>query len=340
VPIQIIALSFTWESARGLALLLAAGWVLFALSVIGHTIGRLTRPPRRTYASAVSRGRPGDPSELPVPREFRSWTFRSRGRDMPAWEIACGGEDFGGVNRERPDGSPSGTGRERTFILTHGWGDSRIGGLSRIEFFAPLASRLILWDMPGHGESPGVCSLGTGEVDDLLALIEHSCGPGEDVVLVGWSLGAGVSIAAARLASGNDGAAGARIVGVIAESPYRLAATPAKNVLRERRMPYRWNVPAALWCIGVEAGVGIRWRGFDRAGLAARLQCPLLVIHGEEDAISPLEDGRAIASAARGGEVVAIPGAGHHGIWTDAASASIAGAAVRRFASALRSAGA
>ena len=121
-------------------------------------------------------------------------------------------------------------------------------------------------------------------------------------MLFGWSLGAGVSIAAAAECE--------RVVGVIAESPYRLAATPAGNVLQARSMPWRVNLPLALRLVGSEA----EWRGFDRCDVAARLRVPLLVIHGEADVVSPIEDGRAIAAAGRGEFVPLV--AGHNDVWT------------------------
>src|SRR3954469_12073810 len=44
--------------------------------------------------------------------------------------------------------------------------------------------------------------------------------------------------------------------------------------------------------------------------LCARVRCPVLVIHGEEDGIIPLERGRALAEAT-GGRLEVIPGSGH-----------------------------
>jgi pimeloyl-ACP methyl ester carboxylesterase len=212
-------------------------------------------------------------------------------------------------------------------VLSHGWGDSRVGSLSRASALLPLASRIVMWDMPGHGEAPGTCSLGAREPDALLALLARIA-PCEPVVLFGWSLGAGVSIAtASRLADAP--LPGVSLAGVIAEAPYRLARTPARNVLVNFGMPHRLNLPLALACIGIDARIGPRWQGFDRAALAARLRAPLLVIHGVLDDVSPVEDGRAIAAAAPEGTIVELPEAGHHGIWTTPLHATRATDAVR-----------
>lgn len=281
--------------------LLLIGLAIVMVALIGHTVYSLTHPPRRTYASAVARSRAGDPSEIPPaeggPRAFESWTFESRDNALPVWDMR--GDD--------PHGP--------VMIVTHGWGDSRIGSLSRASALAPLASRLVLWDMPGHGDAPGTSTLAAREPSDLVALIDRLEGTAS-IVLVGWSMGAAVSLVAAN-------ARAERVIGVIAESPYRLPETPARNALIASYLPYRVNLPVAMWLVGVEVGAGPRWNRpepFDRARWAAGLKCPLLVIHGGEDRISPLGDGRTIAEAAERGRLLVVDGAGHDGIWTNPAS--------------------
>lgn len=305
----------------GLALLLAIGFAVFVLAAAWYTGWMLTHPPRRTYASAVARGRPGEPSELPTPRAFESWTFTSHGAEFPVWEIAG-------------DLPPS---RGPTIILTHGWADSRVGGLIRIAALAPFASRLILWDMRGHGDGPSLCRLGTREVDDLAALIEHLTDNEADhpnLILYGWSLGAGCSIVAATRPDLQP-----RIAAVIAEAPYRLPWTPARNVLRIRALPYRLNLPIAFAVLGACFGVGPRWRRFDRAAHASRLTRPLLVLHGANDRVSPPADGRVIAAAAPSSHLAEITDGGHNDLWTDEPLAAKCSAAVHQFLTSIPAAG-
>jgi pimeloyl-ACP methyl ester carboxylesterase len=210
-------------------------------------------------------------------------------------------------------------------VLTHGWGDSKIGALVRLDAVAPVASRVIAWDLRGQGEAPGVCTLGVRERGDLRELVRRvrEGAPGVPVVLMGWSLGAGVSIAAAE---GDEG-----IAGVIAESPYRLAATPARNVLRGRGLPWRATLGPALFLLRLVLGRGLRDSEFDRTRHAAGVRCPLLVLHGARDEICPVEDGRAIGAAARQGATALVATAGHNDLWNDAGHAEECGAAVRRF---------
>jgi pimeloyl-ACP methyl ester carboxylesterase len=291
----------------GLAVLLVAGLGLLWAWVVGYTAWVLTHPPRRTYAGAVARGRPGDPSELPQPRAFSAWTFRSRERELPVWEI--------------PGDDPAGP----VVILSHGWGDSRIGALVRLEGILPHAAAAVAWDLPGHGDAGGLCALGARESVDLLTLIGtvRRAHAGKPLVLYGWSLGAGISLVAA---------AGREIDGVVAEAAYRVPITPARNVLLARRLPHRPTLGPALgilrlafwfWSRGRSAEAGIASgaltltsAAFDRAAWAAKMDCPLLVLHGECDEICPIEDGRAIAAAAAMGELAVVAQGTHNDLWT------------------------
>lgn len=315
---------FDASSLLGLGVLLLVGLPVAIVAMTGFTMRVLIRPPRRTYASALARGRPGDPGELdPGPRgkrEWGPWWLQSRGHDLPVWDI----------EGDKPDGP--------TFILSHGWGDSRIGALTRVPALAAFASRLILWDMPGHGEARGSCALGTREVDALLALIDRVGGP---IVLYGWSLGAGVSIAAAardagaeRVVERSPGSNDPRpqVLCVVAEAPYRLPSTPARNVLRSFGLPWRINLPLAMGLLGLRFGVGATWAGFDRALLAAKMRAPLLVIHGAKDEICPVEDGLAIDAAAKGSHTILIlEEGGHHSLWTDPKTSETCAASVELF---------
>lgn len=279
----------------GLAQLLAIGLVAAVAIAAAWTVHRLRRPPRRTSAGAALRSRPGDPGELPDPRPFSAWRLEWEGRSLPVWDI--------------PGDDPRGP----VAILTPGWGDSRVGAMARFSALLPVCSRLVAWDPPGLGESdPGPWPMGLAEHRALLALIERVSRPDDRVALLGWSAGAGTSIVAAA----TDSPVRERFAGVIAEAPYRLAHTPARNVMRAAGMPWLPNGPLAFAWMGWRLGPGPRWRGFDRAAHASRLSCPLLVIHGEADEVCPIDDGRAIAQAGRG-ELHAVPGAGHNDLWTN-----------------------
>ncbi len=277
----------------GLALLLLAGLVVGVVILAIHTGYTLTHPPRRGYAYALARNVPADPRELRfvdssgaerIGTAFEQWAFRSRGLDLNVWDIT-------GCN---PDGP--------TIVLSHGWGESRVVSLCRAPTLLRVCRRLILWDFPGHGEAPGTCTLGKQEADDLIALVGAIPESSSPLILYGHSLGAGVSIeAAGRLGS-------ERIAGVIAEAPYRYPITPARNVMRLARLPYRLNLPLVFAFLSPR---------FDRVSEAASVRAPLLVIHGDADLVCPLADGRAIAGASPGARLAVVPGGGHLDLYTD-----------------------
>ena len=290
--------------------LLSLGLGIAWLVVVALTIRTLTHPPRRGYGSALARGLPGDPSELAQPASFDSWTLQF-GR-CRAWDIA-GNDPVGCV-----------------IIASHGWGRSVQDALARFDAVRNACSRFIAWDMPGHGDSPGSVALGATEWRGISELLEHLEAENRPIVLWGWSMGAGISIIAAAVS-------GPRVSGVIAESPYALPITPARNVLRWSGLPHRATLWPALTLIGLRQGNPF-WHGFDRVELARRVAAPLLVLHGSEDVISPPEDGRRIAAAAPHGHFAEIRGGTHNGLWRDSESAEPCREAVLSFLSRIRTA--
>jgi pimeloyl-ACP methyl ester carboxylesterase len=327
----------------GLLTLLLTGAALLWCIVTLHTARVLTRPPRRGTGYAIARDLPPDPAAWAVaahwPRavRFQAWIHRtSEGLDLPVWD----------VTGERADGPLA--------VLSHGWGESKITTLPRLGVLLPLCSRIVLWDMPGHADAPGTCRLGTREADELVRLVrslrEPAGGvaesPGRPLVLWGFSLGAGVSLAAAaklcseQTADAPGPAASLPGMAVIAEAPYALPATPARRVLMLRGLPWRLNLGPALGALGVLWGLGPWWgragSAFDRREQARRLgPTPVLVLAPEHDEVCPIEDARAIAAAASG-RLVVVPGATHTRVWTDPAPRRAAEREVHAFIESLR----
>lgn len=304
----------------GFLLLLIVGLVGFVALTTWWTAHRLRRPPRRTDAYAVSRGLPASPGEMPTPIGYEQRTItlgRPGGRayEAPVWIIR-------GADAQGP-----------IVIATPGWGDSRIGLLPRLATMLPVCSAVVAWDPPGLGVGPGLCALGTSEPSMLLDLARTITAHFENprpIVLLGWSMGAGIAIAAAAEAQRDD-----QIAAVIAESPYRMPWTPARHVLRNAGYPHRVNVPLCFLALGWRLGVGARWSGFDRARLAERMVCPLLVVHGSDDEICPVSDARDIDRGAARSMLLIVEGAGHNNLWTDERYKPQTAGAVRDFLLAL-----
>ena len=256
--------------------------LLVALGSAG-TIYRLTHPPRLTYAIALAKGIPTHPAELGLRGSERTFDLPDGSR-TPAWIME--GEASNGP----------------IVVITHGWGDSRFGGLAWAPLVAPFASRVVAYDLRGQGESTATkCMLGTTEVDDLLAIIDQVKSEGRPIVLFGASMGAGISIAAAAKVPG-------KIIGVIGDGAYREGMEPVVGFFRENR----W--PVSLVYLPVGAHLAFWYsspKQFDRARHAAKLQCPLLLLHGDADPICPFTSAEAIANAAPHGKLVRFEGGGH-----------------------------
>lgn len=292
----------------GLIQILAIGFTVGLLAMIVCTAWMLIHPPRRTYAWAVARSQPGDPGELDRPLGFEERTVQTTHTQVPVWDIAG----------RAPDGP--------VVLMTHGWGSSRQGAIKRIEPIADHASRVIAWDLPGHGEAPDHARMGYDEHKIAAELIAHLGIEDHALVLFGWSMGAGISLVlCARLQQHYN------VRGVVCEAVYREPKTPAKAVLSLRGMPHRLNLAPALGLIGLKLGAGLRWNGFDRAEIASKVAAPILLIHGDADPVSPIEDAERVREAAPTADLCVIEGAGHNNIWSDPLYREQATASLRRF---------
>lgn len=287
--------------------LLGVGLLVYWLALVLVTWRGLVVPVRRGYTWAVAKGLAGDPGELERPRDFRRFSFVSRGRTLSAWDIA--GDAPGGP----------------LLVMTHGWGESKVVMLQRASIAAADVSRVVLWDLPGHGESEGRSSLGLRESEDLLTLLrlllgdrdgtDSSSTRGGHVVLYGRSLGAAVSLEAAGRLSG------ANLAGLVLEGLSLDVATPSRGVLAARGLPWRVNLGPAIALLGV---LDRRWGGSAplaaaRLDDAQRVRCPVLVLHGDGDEICPPADSRriveAFASHGVGATLLEVAGAGHLDVW-------------------------
>ncbi len=278
----------------GLLQLLAVGFIVGLVVLILYTAWLLVHPHRRTYAWAVSRGQPGDPGELDEPLDYESREIKGVHGAIPIWDI---------IGRD-----PSGP----VVLLTHGWGSSRLGALKRIQGVVNHSARIIAWDLPGHGEAPGTARMGTDEYRDAISIID-SLGPIEQgLVLYGWSMGAGISLKlSTQLQSTHN------LKGVICEAVYNQPTTPARAVLALRGMPHRLNLSPAIGLLGIRLGIGPNWRGFDRCEIARSVRVPVLLLHGDQDPVSPIEDAHAIEHTAQNASIEVVSGAGHNNLWSD-----------------------
>jgi hypothetical protein len=163
-----------------------------------------------------------------------------------------------------------------------------VSGLSPIiRELRPPGVALLILDYRGYGESEGAPTE-PGLYHDAEAAWEFLASQPEvdanRIAVYGRSLGAAVAL---HLATTRPVAA------VVLESPF----SSGRDMAREH---YRL-LPAFVLRLSL-----------DNVGRAARIQAPLLVLHGTADNIAPLRMGRAVAEAGRARELVLIEGAGHN----------------------------
>jgi pimeloyl-ACP methyl ester carboxylesterase len=184
--------------------------------------------------------------------------------------------------------------------LVHGWG----GRGGQLAAFGPAlvraGHRVVTFDAPGHGASPGRHSSlldfarGLREVVSVFgpahAVIAHSLGGAATAVALGRGLPIGRAVFIAPPA---DPAEWTRRLA------HQLGMTPTVLRLMQERSEQR---------------LGFQWSELDVPRLASRSSVPLLVIHDRDDPEVSHADGEAIVAASPEARLVTTQGLGHHRI--------------------------
>jgi len=169
--------------------------------------------------------------------------------------------------------SPANPGRP-TILFLHGNAGTIANRADRLEFYQAQGVGAAFLSWRGYGGSSGRPTE-TGLLIDAVTAYRHLRGLGigaDRIVLVGESLGAGVAV---QLAAAHPVAA------VVLEAPFTAAVDVA-------RQTYPW-VPVSLL-------MKDQYRSRDHI---ARIRAPLLILHGEADAVIPFGFGKALYAAAK-----------------------------------------
>ncbi len=263
-----------------------------------------TRPDSRGYAWCLARGLPTEPAEIDAEGNHITLEL-TRGDTTQAFDLV--GQD--------PQGP--------CVVAVHGHSASRYLMLNSAPPLLEHASRVVLFDLPGHGDcSAKRCTMGVREPGDIVHVLEQLDDGRTPLVLFGSSMGAQCAIAAAaNLAERHEGkenhgddqsATSPRLAGLILLGVYRFYAEAIPGHLRRQRLPrYPFFPLGQLWLHLIHG----RASRFDRAEDAKRLRCPVLLLHGEHDDLCPLASAEAIRDAVQnaGGdaELVVFEGGGH-----------------------------
>jgi competence protein ComEC len=210
-----------------------------------------------------------------------------------------------------PAGDSSATGR--TVVLLHGFAElSSALEQHRVDALHRHGWNVAALDSRGAGQSNGFyATFGVREASDLRtwldALAEKVRSRNAETsflpVLWGRSMG---SATALRLAAEDS-----RIVALVLESPFLDLEATVATVLRRRRLPVaRLLARMVLRRAGRLAGVPLAQpRPID---LAPRVVLPVMIVHGTDDSLVPVDDARKLAAAFPSPPGwLDVPGAGH-----------------------------
>lgn len=269
----------------GLILLFLLAYLLIALIGSAAIVLLILRPRRKTYAHALAHELPTEPAELGL--HAQQVTFNLPGQHTtPGWIIQ--------------GNAPNGP----VVLVLHGHRDSTYGALRFVPSLVPFACQVVVFDWPGHGEcSAEWMTCGKREPDDALAVLDGLPDPlrNRPAVLFGYSLGGQIAVKTAALYPD-------RFVGVIVDGPYRRWDTPIRLKLRRYRVP---QFPF-IQIVGLFFYLTGLIRNFDRIQYANRILCPLLVLHGTDDRVCPIQEGKDLADAAPNSTFVPIQGGRHN----------------------------
>ncbi|MCE4602369.1 MAG: alpha/beta hydrolase [Desulfurococcales archaeon] len=188
------------------------------------------------------------------------------------------------------------------FIVMHGYtsckADERLLRLAR-----ELNSRgypVAMFDFRGHGESEGTTTIGPREVLDLEAVLDYASTLGyEEIVLVGFSMGAAVAIV--------GGSYDNRVVAIIADSPYySLDQVIPRWIGSQTPLPAAYGYLIGLYgelLAGVDTSFGPAY--------VDRVDKPLLVFYGDMDPLLTAQEATEIVAKSPCGKLVRASDAGH-----------------------------
>jgi uncharacterized protein len=260
----------------------------------------------------TSRVRPEETPET-VGLEYRDVSFTSRGGDarLSGWIIP----PESGVD------SPQETARGTSWIvMLHGdntnRSDSKTGTLGIARELSRHGFGIFMFDLRGRGDSPAaMSSSGYFERLDLQGASDYLVSKGADrsrIGILGFSLGGAVAL----MAGSNPNNFGA----VVSDSAFADYSLVIRSSLMGIKRPLTLGIPGMNFM--AKSIYGIDVADISPARAIARSDTPVLVIHGEDDRVIPVEHarllGRAIGASfdeIEGGEetVWIVPGAGHTG---------------------------
>jgi dipeptidyl aminopeptidase/acylaminoacyl peptidase len=185
--------------------------------------------------------------------------------------------------------------RSQAIILVHGIHANRSAVLPEAAVLAEAGYPLLLIDLRGHGQSEGhEVTYGYREAYDVLAAADYLAHRPEieQIGILGGSLG-GAAVA-------RGAALDPRLEAVVIISSYSSLPAAIEDAFEERSIFPRWPF-APLFITLAERRLGLKAEQINSAAELAKLeQRPVLIIHGDQDALFPLHHAEEMYAAVQG----------------------------------------
>lgn len=189
-------------------------------------------------------------------------------------------------------------------VLLHGIRGCRLSMLDRAKFLRKAGYSIVMIDLQGHGESPGVCiTLGHLESRDVTAAVEFARGkhPDEPIGVIGVSLGGASALLATPLG----------IDAMILESVFPDVTAAVHNRVADQIGPFS-DVPGWLLLAQLRPRLGISVDQLRPIDAISHAGCPVFVLSGANDRhTTPAEAHQMFAAAADPKELWIVPSAAH-----------------------------
>lgn len=196
-------------------------------------------------------------------------------------------------------------------LVMHGWGANASMMWPVVDPLVRAGFVVLLLDARCHGESDDedFTSMPRFAEDLAAGLRWLAAQPGVDrarLALVGHSVGA----AACLLYASSDGTAfdGPPVGAVVSLSAFAHPEEVMRRLLAEHRIPY--PVVGAAVLRHVQAVIGTRFDAIAPLHTIRRVRCPVLLVHGRDDATVPFDDAQRLQRAAHDARLLAVDG-GH-----------------------------
>jgi alpha-beta hydrolase superfamily lysophospholipase len=272
----------------------ARGLVLGALLALGLGGAAAAQMSPEVHANAV----------IPSPRPsapLADWV-NAKGRvtvTLGAPGAILRGWSYAGANPKAP-----------TIVFFGGSGDTIERNDANMRALAALGPSVVAYDYRGYGFSVGLSDVARMEEDALRIVnaVAQTAGA-RGVVVYGYSFGTAMAASAASQTT---------VAGVILAAPYASAQeelAPASEAA---------GIPPAIATALTSASDAVA--AFANVDFVGRIQAPLLILHGTDDAVVPIAQGREVlaASTSQQKDLVELAGLGHDIVGAPAARAAIA----------------